>query len=160
MTTNNNKDVEHATIKSIESPRDYLLVVIMIIMQFGGLFLVWLYLALNGAMFEKDTQPYFLGLSLSLVVGIAVVISYSRKILKAYKLHKYGITTTGKIIDKSLKQIGKRPPSYDCHIIYQFNADIQIKQSVEEQDYKRVKVGDTVTVYYLADEPTCSRAKL
>jgi len=113
-------------------------------------------------------SEYFIGMAIILITIVLSVFKFMRPVIDAYKLRTSDVTTLGMVTRRwsTLKTVKNWTTSY--HISYCFKAmsldnrskEIIHKQLVSKSHYNSLKVGNTISVRYLPDNPKTSKALL
>ncbi|MBT3389494.1 MAG: hypothetical protein HN413_03710 [Chloroflexi bacterium] len=108
-----------------------------------------------------DTNGFQVGSVILAAMGFLILAimpaRYIKELKIAKELERDGVSTSGKITDKWIKKHRGKGTTKYYFVAYQFGDDYGVAQRVDSAIYKKLKVGDVVTVRYLSSDPRRSR---
>ncbi len=108
-----------------------------------------------------DTNSFQAGSVVLVVMGFLILAlmpaRYIKELKIAKELERDGMSTSGKITDKWIKKHRGKGTTKHYFVAYQFGDDYSAAQRTNSTIYKKLEVGDVVTIRYISSDPSRSR---
>jgi uncharacterized protein (DUF58 family) len=98
---------------------------------------------------------YFALALVFLLGGGLILLSALAQLWQAVKLERRGEVVEATLVEKRLEK-DKKGNRY-CFIVYSFNPEFRVKQSIDQEAYLRLKESDKLKVRYLPSNPVITR---
>jgi hypothetical protein len=90
-----------------------------------------------------------------LLIGGGIFFPAAMQLWYAIQLERHGKIINAKIIEKRLE--ADKKGNYYCFIVYAYDENFTVKQSVRQDEYEELEVGDRVKVRSLPKAPEIAR---